>query len=184
MAKPAKKPKRRCKGTTVKGKPCGAVPLRKGTVIEGVTVTGKWCRQHDKDLPDKARIGGAQPGAGRPRKPRVVDVMRERVEEEIEAVLAPYFDTLKNAVLHAKHHGIVYPSDLPDLGARIEAAEKLLDRVYGKPVQVSEIGSGDKPLRISHELLSDADIREGLRNVARRVADARSGKPGGPGPSD
>jgi hypothetical protein len=50
--------KRTCRGITTRGKPCGANPLKPGTVIEGVTVSGRWCRQHDEDLPDSARIGG------------------------------------------------------------------------------------------------------------------------------
>jgi hypothetical protein len=54
-------PKRRCNGTTKKDTPCGANRLKPGTVIEGVTVTGKWCRQHDQDLPSSAKLDGTRP---------------------------------------------------------------------------------------------------------------------------
>lgn len=175
--------KRKCKGKTKAGKPCRAVPLKKGTELEGVKVSGKWCRQHDQDLPDSARIGGAQPGAGRPRNPRVVDVMRERVESEIEAILKPYFDTLKEATEVAKYEGVVYTSEVPDLRARVEAAEKLLDRVYGKPTQVAEISApGGAPLL--GELFADDKVREGLHGLKRAVAAARGERSGRAGTGD
>lgn len=175
--------KRKCKGKTKAGKACRAVPLKKGTELEGVKVSGRWCRQHDEDLPDSARIGGAQPGAGRPRNPRVVDVMRERVEAEIEAILKPYFDTLKEATEVAKYEGVVYTSDVPDLRARVEAAEKLLDRVYGKPTQVAEISApGGGPLL--GELFADDKVREGLHGLKRAVAAARGERSGRAGAGD
>lgn len=168
--------KRRCKGTTKKGARCGSPPLRPGTIIEGVTVKGEHCRTHDPDLPDSARIQGAQPGAGRPRTPRVVDVMRERVEERVDEVLAAYFETLENATLHTFFFGELITTNAPDYGARMKAAEKLLDRVYGRPTQRTELGSDvNKPVRISAELLADPKLRDELRAVTRRVAAARSG---------
>jgi len=161
----AKKKKRACHAKNLQGKPCGAVPLKPGTVIEGVTVTGKWCRQHDKDLPDKARIGGEQPGAGRPPKPKPTEVMRQLVENHVQVVMAPHFRTLGYDVIRneetgqlelvelpeggAKLHGTsarsgrIQVSEHDDLGAHIAAAERLLDRVYGRPKQATEITGAD-----------------------------------------
>jgi hypothetical protein len=105
--------------------------------------------------------------------------MRERVEERIDEILAPYFDQLTGAVMFAKWQGEVIPSEHPDTGARIEAAEALLDRVYGRPTQRTELaGDVAKPVRISAELLTDPELRDDLRAVARRLAGARSGGSG------
>ncbi len=97
---------------------------------------------------------GGQPGSGRPRQPRVIEVMRERIEQDIDRILRPYFDALEEAVLHATFEGSVIVSDVPDLGARIAAAEKLLDRVYGKPRQAMEHSGPDRggvPIELSAE---------------------------------
>ena len=40
---------------------------------------------------------GGQPGSGRPRRPRVTDEMRRLVEENVEQLVAPYFDAMRNA---------------------------------------------------------------------------------------
>lgn len=152
--------KRNCKAKTKKGKACGAAPLKPGTVLDGVSVSGDYCRQHDPKLPDSARIGGAQEGAGRPRLPKPTEIMRRLVEEHVEVVLAPHFRTLGYDVERDKKSGelqiVAAPNggakifgeskegainftDVDDLGAHIAAAEKLLDRIYGRPKQATEL---------------------------------------------
>lgn len=175
---PAKKKapvkKRKCHGENLQGKPCGANPLKAGTVIDGTKAKGKHCRAHDPDLPETARIQGAQPGAGRPKNPRVVDVMRDRVERKIEQVLGPYFDALEGAVVHATFEGEVIPSAHPDLGARIAAAEKLLDRVYGKPGQAIELtGKDGGPVEINEHAFDDPKVRKAADDLAKRLGSAR-----------
>jgi hypothetical protein len=132
--------KRVCKAKTKKGKPCGANPLKPGTVIEGTTVTGKWCRQHDEDLPASARIGGAQPGSGRPRTPRAVDVLKERIEQDIDKVLRPLWDALvaERAVV-VGNGPTAYVESVTDHPTRIAAVRELLDRGYGRSKQSSEV---------------------------------------------
>ena len=71
---------------------------------------------------------GGQPGSGRPRRPRVTDEMRRLVEENVEQLVASYFDAMRNA---------------DDVRVRIHAAEKLLDRVYGRPRQELELGGSE-----------------------------------------
>jgi hypothetical protein len=135
--------KRKCSGTSKKGTPCRAIPLKPGTVLKGVTVTGNWCSTHDPDLPESARIQGAQPGAGRPRKPRVVDLMREWVEDHPEA-----FGVIQEA-LQADRAVVVgntkdaYVEYVPDWPTRIVAFKELMDRAYGKPTQSVQIVSRD-----------------------------------------
>ena len=157
--------KRKCKAKTKAGKPCRGTPL-----------TGKsHCISHS---PRKTRaalgFGGVQPGSGRPANPRVVDVMRERVEKEIDAILEPYFDQLEGAVVHATFQGGVYPSDHPDTGARIEAAEKLLDRVYGRPTQTTALTGADGGAIRIEDVFADDNVRKGLHELVKRAGAARS----------
>ncbi len=113
---------------------------------------------------------------GRPKQPRVVDVMRERVEAEIDAILEPYFRALKGAMLYgtAQGRGEIVMSEFPDLGARIKAAELLLDRVYGRPRQQTEVtGADGGPLTVlagqpDWAKLSDDELRQ-LRGLLERA---------------
>ena len=150
--------KRQCKGKTKAGKRCRNPVVR----------PSGYCIAHEpRDSEGSRRFGGPQPGSGRPPTPRVVDVMRERVEEQIEAVLAPYFAAITEAVMFVKYEGDLIITDTPDLGARIAAAEKLLDRVYGKPRQTIEhAGPGlDTPIPVEFDLGEKA--REVLADVLR-----------------
>lgn len=157
--------KRGCHGLTKRKAPCDAAPLRKGTVIEGVTVKGKHCRAHDPDLPDSARFGShaqareAAKLGGRPPNPKPSEVMRRLVEEHVETVIAPHFRTLGYKLERNKageltivpdenggakiygesKEGEINVTDHDDLGAHIAAAEKLLDRIYGRPKQATEL---------------------------------------------
>jgi hypothetical protein len=154
-----------CRGKTKRGTICNSNALRKGTVIEGVIVSGKYCRTHDATLPDLARFGShaqareAAKLAGRPPMPKPTEVMRNLIEESVEAIIAPHFRTLglklergDDGRLHAvvdptggakifgeSKEGEINMTKFDDLGAHIAAAEKLLDRVYGKPKQSTEL---------------------------------------------
>lgn len=165
-----------------KGAPCGATALKEGTVIEGVVVLGRHCRQHDPNLPDNARIGGAQPGAGRPKVPRVVDVLREKVEEEVDHWLG----VLKDASTAIKVVGIVgegdmaEPIEVEDHAIRLKALNIALDRSYGKPRQ--EItGADGAPLNLEvtgAAIIADPDARKHAAGLRKRVGAARSEQPG------
>lgn len=175
------KGKRECGGTNAEGGPCGAHPLKPGTVIDGVTVSGRWCRQHDEDLPDSARIGGAQEGAGRPKKPRVVDVLKERIEAEVDQ----WLDVLQDARVAVKVVGIVgegemaEPVEVEDHAVRLKALSIALDRVYGRPRQ--EItGADGQPLQLEvtgAAILSDPDARKHAAGLRKRVGASRAQQP-------
>lgn len=135
-----------CTAKTRKGKRCHARPL-KGT---------RRCGAHPLSTgldpvfgsPEQAAAAGKL--GGRPRLPLPHERMRELVEENIEALVAPYLEAVRDSVVVAKYEGEVLPSEHPDLGARVAAVERLLDRVYGKPRQVSEIsGPGGAPIPLS-----------------------------------
>ena len=155
--------KRRCKGTTKKGKRCKAPPL----------TGGDYCLAHsDEETRELAGFGGPQEGAGRPALPAPHERMRERIEQEIEAIIAPYFEAITDAVLHTTHEGEVVLSEHPDLGARMAAAERLLDRVYGKPRHALGVVVSS-PIRVNADAFADPETRAALKAVVERVAAAR-----------
>ena len=67
--------------------------------------------------------------AGRPAKPRSIDVWRETVEAEIEIWTKPYRDALDATDMLGG----------PDHKTRMRASDSVLDRVYGKPMQRTEL---------------------------------------------
>lgn len=84
---------------------------------------------------------------------------------------------------HEGRHKIVMVAD-PQLA--LKAIKFAYERAFGRPRQQIEVaGGGDgAPLRISAELLTDPELREDLRAVKRRIADARPGRPVGAGSGD
>jgi hypothetical protein len=172
MAKRKAKP--RCTGTSVTtGKRCKAAPL-KGT---------KRCAAHPLS-PDSTRFGSPeQAGAagklgGRPRLPRPHEVLRERIENDIDRWLAP----LEAALGASKpmqtwsasrgEHKIIYVAD-PELG--MKATKLAMQLVYGKPRQPLEL-TGDDGGPVKTELdFSDPAVREALHGLVAAVADAREG---------
>lgn len=205
--------KRKCKGKTKAGKPCRAVPMRKGAKlesVEGFTSTGKWCRAHDPNLPASARFGSMAQAAeaaklgGRPRTERAPDLMKRLLESHVEAVLAPHFRTLgydvrRNAenelelvqvegggakIYGESKDGEIRMTSHDDLGAMIAAAEKLLDRIYGRAKQTTEtIGGGERPPGEVPLIPADqgwhdtvAGVLAGVGAVQGQVAEATSGK--------
>lgn len=143
-----------CKGKTRKGAKCKA-PALKGK---------KHCSAHAPDLPDSARFGSpvqareAGQLGGRPPLPKPTDVARQLVEENVHRVLRPHFKALgldiqeDGTVVSLDHgailtgeskEGVVVASEIEDLGAQIAAAERLLDRIYGKPKQQTEVSGVD-----------------------------------------
>ncbi len=161
----APKAKRVCHGERKAGGPCGARPLRVGTVLGGVRLSGDYCRAHDPDVPESVRFGtSAQAreasliGGGRPPMPKPTDIARQLIERHVYMVLRPHFRTIgldlhddgsttrldRGAIVTGESKdGEVIASDIEDLGAQIAAAEKLLDRVYGRPKQTQEVTGAD-----------------------------------------
>lgn len=88
--------------------------------------------------------GHDKPGPGRPSK---MQKWREMVEADFEKWVKPFEDSLE-AVQSASYQGEVKASDVPALDARVAAAEKVLDRVYGRPNQTVQ-HSGEISMRVS-----------------------------------
>lgn len=140
MAKP------RCTGTTKAGQPCQASPLK----------DGNYCRAHDPELPASARFGSrAQATAagklgGRPKAPRVVDILKERFEAEADEWLGALKDALQaHEAVTVGFGKDAYLEMVPDHRTRLQALSIAFDRVYGRPKQQTELtGADGGPLEI------------------------------------
>lgn len=104
-----------CKATTKAGTPCRAKPLH-GTST---------CLAHaDAETRTKMQfLPGGNGKGGRKKQPRLIDILRQEVEDRMQEVTAPFWEGLKSG----------------DQKVRMECARELLDRSYGKPKQVSEV---------------------------------------------
>lgn len=114
---------------------------------------------------------------GRPRLPKPMDLARQLVEQHIAALLRPHFKAL-GLLLHDDgsttqlHAGAVVvhqgeATDIEDLGAQIAAARELLDRVYGRPRQQTELtGADGGPIQVV------AEARARAESMSREELDA------------
>lgn len=92
------------------------------------------------------RVGGARPGAGRPKgsviekaPKEAKDKLAELARAHTEAAIATLVETMKNGSTDA---------------ARVSAATALLDRGYGKPAQAHMVsGDEESPVRHSIEVI-------------------------------
>jgi hypothetical protein len=157
--------KRRCKGKTKAGKRC-----RNTAVLEH-----GYCIAHTpKETEGSRRFGGSQPGAGRPRSPRAVDVIRDRIEADVELVLTPLFDALE------ADRGVVVGSGddaaletVPDWPSRLAAARELLDRAYGKPQQMVRHGGDDGAPPIRMDVAANPEVSKAAHEFLDRVRQVR-----------
>ena len=121
--------KRACHGTTKTGRPCKAAPLHDSDC----------CLAHT-DEETRLSTGFGAPGTGRPRNPRAVDVLKERIEAGIDEVLKPLWDALTAERAVVVGNGpTAYVESVKDHPTRIAAVRELLDRGYGRPKQATEI---------------------------------------------
>lgn len=134
---------RRCQATNRAGDPCRAAPLR----------DSQWCGAHDPQRPAATRFGSREQAAEaatgvQRRTPSLTEKLRERVEQESDRIIDPYFEALdagENAEL------------------RMRAAERLLDRVYGRP-RAAEL---EQATRFAEQ--TAAQIGEVMTDFARRL---------------
>lgn len=132
-----------CKATTKAGKPCRSTSVHENG----------YCTAHQpQDFKDSIGLGGAQKNPGPKVKPRLIDVLRQEVEERMQEVTAPFWDNLT--------------SDNPKIA--MEAAKELLDRSYGKPKQATEIsGPEGEPIELV-KLPTDKDWEGAVAKVLKQ----------------
>lgn len=152
--------KRTCTAKTKKGTACKAVPL----------TDCDFCLAHaPEDVRESTGFGGSQPGSGRPPTPRAVDVLRERIESDIDEVIDPLWAALgADSGVVVGNGKDAFVEMLPDHKTRIAAARELLDRGYGKPKQATEITSPDGGALI---LVAPADATAKSRRAAELLKD-------------
>lgn len=160
---------RRCLGITKAGTPCKAAPLK---------VTDHCLAHSDAETrgsvgftPEAGKLGG------RPAAPKAVDLIRERVETEIEewySVLIEARDAQRAVVVGSGEHAEV--EYVPDHTVRLAAFREAMDRAYGRPKQAQEVSGPDgAPLVAGFDpkrLTADE-----LRNVVSLVGRARGNDP-------
>ena len=86
-----------------------------------------------------------------------MDVLRERVEQEAELILAPFFESL--ADLDAGYE------------LRMRAAERLLDRTYGRPKQAATLTTREEQ---TTQTDFDREVRELVEKVRAHANGAQS----------
>lgn len=155
-----------CKAKIVKGKRAGEVCGKKTYEGDGGDPSKCWGHQ-SKDVKERKGFGGAQEGSGPKKLDDPFDVAREAVRQHAELLIRPHFKVLGYDI-EIKHtadgpellltelkdggaklfgeskDGVVKMSRFEDLGAQIAAAEKLIDRLWGRPKVAVEHSGGQK----------------------------------------
>jgi hypothetical protein len=177
------KAKRRCSELTKKGKACKAPPIPETDWTTCMAHAPAEIRRSKGFVPDNGK-------GGRPKLPTPTEVAKRLIENNIAVVLRPHFRTLgfdleiaKDGQLQLRElegggaklfgeskDGEIVGSPYEDLGAMIAAAEKLLDRIYGKARQATELtGAGGEPLHPPARIPDDDDYH---RQVAEVLVEA------------
>lgn len=175
--------KRRCSELTKKGKACKAPPIPETDWTTCMAHAPAEIRRSKGFVSDNGK-------GGRPKLPTPTEVARRLIENNIAVVLRPHFRTLgfdleiaKDGQLQLRElegggaklfgeskDGEIVGSPYEDLGAMIAAAEKLLDRIYGRARQATELtGAGGKPLTVNFDFTETAEWN---REVAGVLAEA------------
>lgn len=136
-----------CEALTQDGREC---PLFAQAVrLRGKRYQLKTCVMHASPA-IKKELGVDQPGPGRKQKVSAIEVLQRRVEEDIKRYLKPYEEALraKRAVV-VGNGASAHIQMVEDTNIRLKAAGEILDRVFGKPKQVTELQGGDSPVEIT-----------------------------------
>lgn len=156
---------------------CHAI-TKKGTACKAPPMEGKdHCISHaPKKTQESVGFGGSQPGAGRPASPRAVDVLRDRVEADIDRVLHPLWEALAadKGIMVGLGQGESMVEFIADHTVRIAAARELLDRAYGKPKQATEVTGADGAPVVGFDpkRLTDEELRQVVSIVGRGRGDS------------
>lgn len=132
-----------CSATTKAGKPCKAAPLKDRDV----------CLAHADEETRTSTNFQQGPRPGRPRSPRVIDVLRERIEADIDRWLKPLEDGL------TAERGLVVGDGpaarieyVEDHATRIKAFREGMDRAFGRPTQTHDITTRVEESEVDREI--------------------------------
>lgn len=156
--------KRKCQGTTKAGNACKSPPLK----------DHDFCLAHaPADVREKAGFIAANGKGGRKPNPTPLGTLRDRVEGEIDKWLAPYEEGLQAVQAVVVGNGPTATLEVvPDYKTRMRASDAVLDRIYGRPKQTTELtGEGGGPIETRELIPSDADFHT---QVAQVLAEAEA----------
>lgn len=151
--------KKRCSAKTKRGTDCRAWALAgKGT-----------CMAHSgRAVQAEVGFGGAENGArggASTRRPRPLEVLREKVEGDIEKWLKPYEDALTAVRPVLVGYGEdAYVEMIPDHKLRVMATEAVHNRLYGRPKTVSE-----SKVEVTSKSQMDREIERLSEEMAHRA---------------
>lgn len=161
-----------CSATTKRGTRCKAKPLHDRDVC--LAHADADTRASARFTPESGRLGG------RPRKPRAIEILRERVERDVDRYLQPLEDGLTAdrglVVGDGEHARVEY---VTDHGTRLKAAREVLDRVYGRPTQTHDVTTREEVSEIDREIqtmLAEMDRRDPRRQDVAKANGRRNGK--------
>jgi hypothetical protein len=100
-----------------------------------------------------------------------VDIIRERIEQDVDPVLAPLWAGLQAERAVVVGNGpTAHVEFAPDYATRIAAARELLDRGYGRPMQATAVEhSGRIDAKHVVEIPDTAERRDAVLTVLARA---------------
>lgn len=143
-------PKPLCGAPTAAGPPCTG---KKSIVkVKGKRYQLKTCVMHAPEA-IKKELGvtsGAKFGSGRKKQLSPHAVLRQRIEADIDKYLKPLEDALTAMKAVVVGNGrSAHIQEVDDLALRIKAVNDILDRVYGRPKQITEVtGTDGAPMEV------------------------------------
>lgn len=174
-----------CKSKIVKGKRAGEVC---GKTVYGDT-TKCWGHQ-PKEAKALKGFGGAIEGSGRKKIESPLELARELVRQHAHILIEPHFKALGYDIeikldketgdyslelkkrkggglkLHGESkEGVIKVSKFEDVAAQIASAEKILDRLFGRPKQALEMGGGLKIEGVDTAPITNADRKATVESV-------------------
>lgn len=146
------RPQNRCTAANKAGNRCGA-PKATLKTLDGDIKRYRVCIGHLTKAVGSRKMAevfgfkfGSDAGTGRHPRPSALEVIRHMVEEEhgIDEVVRPLFEGLNASRAVVVGNGpSAHVETVGDPEVAMKAAERILDRVYGKPKQTTELSGPD-----------------------------------------
>lgn len=163
-----RKPKPDCGQPTKTGGVCTA---KIGVVeVRGKKYQLKTCVMHApvairKELGLMGLAPGTNAGGGRKPKPTAMSILRERFEANADRYLQPLEDAITALKAHVVGNGgSAHLEFTPDIALQLKAMTEMIDRIYGRPKQVTELtGFEGGPVEV--QVPNDEERARGLAAI-------------------